>query len=303
MKDNIITVIGSLNYDIIFKQSKLAQKGETLTADSVTFSGGGKGANQAVQCARLGAQTYMVGAVGNDNFGDYLVQQLSNYGVNTEHIRKVSENTGLGVVNSLQDGTVVATISTGANYAIAREHIDEIDHLLEKSKIVILQMEIPVEVVEYAIDKAFMNGCFIILNAAPAKAISEKALSKVNCLVMNEPEASFYCNEVINDLKTAKEHCEKLHKKARDLIIITLGANGSLLFDGKNKIYIEPKKVEAVETTGAGDSYIGAFAYKLLQESEFVEAARFAALAGAFTVTKVGAQGSMPDTEEIMNFK
>jgi ribokinase len=299
MKENVITVIGSINYDIIFKQKRFAEKGETITADTVAFAGGGKGANQAVQCAKLGAETYMVAAVGNDNFGELLLSNLKKYGVNTDNVMTAESNTGLGVINALEDGTLVSTISTGANYKIDKKNIDEIEYLLEKSKIVILQLEIPTDVVEYAISKAQEHGCFIILNAAPAKEISDSALSKVNCLVVNEPEASFYSGETITDAETAINNCEKLFGKVKDLVIITLGENGSVIYDGKQKVHVPAKKVKAVESTGAGDSYIGAFAYKLLTGSQYSEAADFAASAGAFTVTKVGAQDSMPVLKDL----
>lgn len=299
MKENIITVIGSMNYDIIFKQSSFPQKGENVIADSVTFSSGGKGANQAAQCAKLGAKTYMVGSVGNDSFGEFLKDQLSLYGVNIENVNTTHLNTGLGVVNVISDGTLVATISTGANFTIDRRRIDELEYLLEKSKIVIMQLEIPIDVVEYAIEIASRHNCYIILNAAPAKEISDISLSKVNCLVLNEPEASFYTKERIFDENSAKENCESLLKKCKELVIITLGENGSLIYDGKKKTYIPPKKVNAIESTGAGDSYIGAFAVKMMESGDYIEAAKFATLAGAYTVTKIGAQSSMPVKGEI----
>jgi len=301
MKENIITVIGSINYDIIFKQKRFAQKGETITADTVSFAGGGKGANQAVQCAKLGAVTYLVGAIGNDNFGEVLLLNLKRFGVNVDNIMIGELNTGIGVVNALEDGTLVSTISTGANYTINKRNIDDIEHLLERSKIVILQMEIPTDVVEYAILKAHEHGCFIILNAAPAKNISGFALSKVNCFVVNELEASFYSGETITDLETANKYCERLFVKVKDLVIITLGENGSVVYDGKQKLHVPAKKVNAIESTGAGDSYLGAFAYKLLTDCKYSEAAEFAALAGAFTVTNVGAQDSMPTLKELLH--
>lgn len=299
MKENIITVIGSINYDIIFKQKRFAEKGETIAADTVSFAGGGKGANQAVQCAKLGAVTYLVGAIGNDNFGEFILGNLKKDSVNVDNVMVGESSTGIGVVNALEDGTLVSTIFEGANHIINNKNIDEIEHLLKRSKIVILQMEIPIDVVEYAILKAHEHGCFIILNAAPAKEISASALLKVNCLVVNEPEASFYCGETIIDLETAKKNCEILFSKVRDLVIVTLGENGSVIYDGKHKLYIPAKKVNAIESTGAGDSYIGAFAYKLLIGCEYLEAAEFAALAGAFTVTGIGAQDSMPTLKEL----
>ncbi|MHB1393854.1 MAG: ribokinase [Clostridia bacterium] len=303
MKENIITVIGSLNYDIIFKQKRLANLGETLTADSVTFAGGGKGANQAVQCAKLGARTYMVGTVGMDVFGECLFRELGKFNVNTDYIKSVMENTGIGVDNVLEDGTLIGTISTGANFTINKDQIDEADDLISRSKIIIVQMEIPIEVIEYTIDKARKHNCYIILNAAPAKEISDTALSKLDCLVVNEPEATFYSGEKVSDLESAKKNCEKLFEKVKGLVIITLGENGSLLYDGKTKIHVIAKKVNAIDSLGAGDSYIGAFAYKILECCGHVEAAKFAAVAGALTVTRVGAQSSMPTLKEILEFK
>jgi ribokinase len=298
-KDKIITVIGSLNFDFIFKQQRLAKIGETYTADHMTTTGGGKGANQAVQCAKLGAVTYLVGAVGRDVLGDQLVRDLERYGVNTDYVARTDETTGVGVVNALEDGTLMATISKGANYTITTARVDEIDQLLERTSIVILQLEIPVEVVEYAIHKAYAHGCYIILNAAPAAAISTEALAKVHCLVVNEPEAAFYCGTAIDDLESAMQHAPMLYGRIGELLIITLGKNGSLLYNGESMFHVKAAKVDAVETTGAGDSYIGAFACQLLKEQPVDEAARFASMAAGITVTKIGAQTAMPTTREL----
>lgn len=124
MEKKAVTVVGSINYDIFLKQKRLPVIGETFTADSVTFSGGGKGANQAVQCAKLGVETYMIGKVGDDSFGSELLANLNRYGVNTEFINRANTNTGLGVVNSLEDGHLISTISKGANYSVTCEDID-----------------------------------------------------------------------------------------------------------------------------------------------------------------------------------
>jgi len=299
MKKDIITVIGSLNYDIIFKQKRLAQKGETYTADSVSTAGGGKGANQAVQCAKLGVATYMIGAVGQDNFGDYLVDELRKYGVHTEYVARSTESTGLGVVNCMEDGTVMATISTGANYTLTTAEIDKVEELIASSKIMILQMEIPIDILEYVIEMGRKHECFIILNAAPAKDIDHTILSMVNCLIVNESEASFYCGVEINDLNSAQEHCEELFAKIKDVLIITLGENGSLVYDGNVQNFVAANKAHVVETTGAGDSYIGAFASKLLEGCNYIEAAKFGATVSAITVSGIGAQPSMPVLEQM----
>ncbi len=262
MQEQYISVIGSLNYDILMKQQRLPLKGETYTADSVTYEGGGKGANQAVQCAKLGVPAYMIGKVGRDNFGDILLDKLTTYGVRTDYLERSDRDTGLGIVHVLEDGSVYASIITGANDDIWFEDIDKNEAVIFGSKIIILQMEIPIPIVEYVIHKASERGVYVILNAAPAKAIDLEALKKASCLVVNETEASFYAGEEIFDEVTAIKHAGKLTALTEGLVIITLGKNGSLLCSGGQCVLVPAVKVEnVVETTGAGDSYIGAFAY------------------------------------------
>ena len=303
MKEKKAVIIGSLNYDIILKQKRLPKIGETFVADSITMCGGGKGANQAVQLSKLGGKAFMAGCVGNDKFGEELLSNLQKHNVNTDNV-KLSEknNTGMGIVNVFDDGKLIATITRGANYDITNSDIDKIKDEIINAKIIILQMEIPIEVIEYVINLASKHDVYIILNAAPACKIKEEVLSKVNCLVVNETEASFYLNKEINDVKSSIENCEELYGKIKDLLIITLGENGSLLYDGKEKLHIKARKAEVTETTGAGDSFIGAFAYKLLNDSSYQEAAEFASLVSSITVTKIGAQDSMPTYEEVKKF-
>lgn len=299
MKEKIITVIGSLNFDLIFKQRRLAAIGETYTAEHLSLAGGGKGANQAVQCAKLGVPTYLVGSVGNDDMGSQLLSELAQYGVNTDYVKRTAELTGVGVVNALEDGSLLATISRGANATLTKQRIDEIDALLKRSSIIILQLEVPIETVEYCIYRAREWGCYIILNAAPAALIAAGALAGVDCLVVNEPEASFYCNRRIDDLASAMKYGHDLYKQIGELLIITLGSKGSVLFSGGEPIAIEAKKVHSIETTGAGDSFIGALASQLLRGTDVVAAAEFATRAAAVTVTRIGAQSAMPTWEEL----
>ena len=303
MKEKKAVIIGSLNYDIILKQKRLPKIGETFVADSITMCGGGKGANQAVQLSKLGGKAFMAGCVGNDKFGEELLSNLQKHNVNTDNV-KLSEknNTGMGIVNVFDDGKLIATITRGANYDITNSDIDKIKNEIISAQIIILQMEIPIEVIAYVITLASKHDVYIILNAAPACKIKEEVLSKVNCLVVNETEASFYLNKEINDVKSSIENCEELYGKIKDLLIITLGENGSLLYDGKEKLHIKARKAEVTETTGAGDSFIGAFAYKLLNDSSYKEAAEFASLVSSITVTKIGAQDSMPTYEEVKKF-
>ena len=204
MKDKI-TVIGSLNYDIILKISRLPYKGETLPANDAAYSAGGKGANQAVQAAKLHTPTYMVGCVGTDAAADFLVSTAKQYGVNTDYIRKVPGSSGMGIINAIDDGSVFACIVRGANYEITKQDIDHAMPALKESKVCILQNEIPVEMIEYAIDKAKEAGCIVVLNAAPAIELEDEYLAKADILVVNEVEAAFYCKTEIDSIEKAKE--------------------------------------------------------------------------------------------------
>ena len=299
-KRDYICVIGSLNYDIIMKQKRMPFLGETYTADSITYSGGGKGANQAVQCAKLGIDTIMVGKVGRDSFGDTLGEKLRDYGVDCSCIGRSSSPTGVGVVHALEDGTVYASIITGANFDITAREIDGLDELVRNSRIIILQLEIPTNVVEHIIRKAKQYHVYTILNAAPAKELDREVLKLVDCLIVNETEASFYAGVDITDGEMVRAHADRLSQLTEGTVIVTLGSKGSMLLGKEETVSIEPVKVEHVtESTGAGDSYIGAFAYGKYKGMTDRRACCFAARAASVTVTKIGAQEAMPCLNEI----
>ena len=171
--DGKVVVIGSLNYDIILKTDRMPLKGETHNAESSQCCCGGKGGNQAVQCAKLGIPTYMAGHVGNDCYGDILIKGLKAYGVDTAYVRRTSAASGMGIVHTLRDGSVFATITKGANHTLKHKDVDEIAHLLDEHTVLILQMEIPVQVLEYAIQTAAGAGCTILFNMAPAMEFDE----------------------------------------------------------------------------------------------------------------------------------
>lgn len=298
-RDHII-VIGSLNYDIVFMQKRLPRRGETLTAESVAFCGGGKGANQAVQCAKLGIDTYLVGKVGHDTFGTFLVQEIERQGVDVRYVEPGTKNTGIASVNALLDGNVYSTISRGANYDITREDIDRAKTAMESSKILILQLEIPMDVVSYALDMAEACGLYVILNAAPAMPIDSGLLAKVDCLVVNEEEAGFYAGRKICDLRTAKESCNYLLDKVRECVVITLGAQGSVLCSrGGTREFPAIVNGSVVETTGAGDSYVGGFAYQRFFDKSPEEACLFASQVAGYTISGMGAQSAMPTLEQL----
>ena len=295
-----ITVIGSLNYDVILKIPRLPFKGETLTANGATFSAGGKGANQAVQAAKLKTPTYMVGCVGTDASADFLVCTAKQYGVNVDYIRKVPGSSGMGVINAVEDGSVYACIVRGANFEVTKEDVDNAMPILKESGVCILQNEIPVEIIAYAIDKAKEAGCTVVLNAAPAIELPEECLSKVDILVVNEVEAEFYCHEKIDSVEKAKTEIKKMAEKYNNNIIFTLGKDGAVAYENGTIEFIPAMKVDAIETTGAGDSYIGAVSHSIIEGKSLIEACKFATKCSAITVCRMGAQPSMPTLEEVM---
>ena len=289
-----ITVIGSLNYDVILKIPRLPFKGETLTANGAAFSAGGKGANQAVQAAKLKTPTYMVGCVGTDASADFLVNTAKEYGVNVDYIRKVPGSSGMGVINAVEDGSVYACIVRGANFEVTKEDVDNAMPILKESGVCILQNEIPVEIIAYAIDKAKEAGCIVVLNAAP-----EECLSKVDILVVNEVEAEFYCHEKIDSVEKAKTEIKKMAEKYNNNVIFTLGKDGAVAYENGTIEFIPAMKVDAIETTGAGDSYIGAVSHSIIEGKSLIEACKFATKCSAITVCRMGAQPSMPTLEDV----
>lgn len=298
MRDKII-VVGSLNYDIVLKVPKLPKEGETLPAKEAVFSAGGKGANQAVQAAKLGIETYMAGCVGNDAMGDFLLKTAQGYGLHTEYIRRTDGTSGMGVVNAIEDGSVFATIVRGANFEITEEDIDKIEPLLDDAGLMILQMEIPQDKNKYAIDMAKSHGCRVLLNAAPAVPIEEEYLRKCDILVVNEVEASYYAGKIIDTMEKAAEEAENMAKRLGNIVIITMGKDGAAVSNGDRTEEIPANVVDAVETTGAGDSFIGGIGYAVLNGMNIFEACRFATKCSAVTVCRMGAQDSMPTLQEL----
>ena len=306
MRDKIV-VIGSLNYDIILKLPHFPKTGENVLANEAAFSAGGKGANQAVQAAKLGVPTYMVGCVGKDSHGDELIASAKKYNLNTDHIRRVDEVTGMGVVNAIEDGSVFAGIVKGANFAMTTEDVDHAEDLLQTASIAIFQMEIPQDVNEYAIHKAKKCGAKVLLNAAPAAPVSEDTLKEVDILVVNEVEAGFYLGrDIVGEGMDTKAEglagARELHDRYGCNVIITLGSLGSVVCEGGESLFLPSKKVKAIETTGAGDSFIGGVAYSLMQGMSLKAACEFATCCSAITVCRLGAQDSMGTLEEVKAF-
>ena len=297
---NKVIVVGALNYDVCLKLKRLPEEGETNFADSVEYCSGGKGGNQAVQAAKLGVTTYMAGCIGDDTSGVFLRENMEKYGVHTDFLKTVHGSSGMSVAQSLYDGGIRASVVLGANKDITKEDIDDLSHSIEPGDILVFQLEIPVEITEYAISIAKERKAFIILNGAPAAAVTEETLKKVDLFIVNEVEASFYAGRPIKTTEDAVSEIKAMSERYGNICIFTLGKAGSVVYaDGKHEL-IPPRKVQAVESTGAGDSFIGGLCYALLSGMDIFSAAKFATCCSAKTVCKTGGQPAMPILSEVM---
>ncbi len=297
MSKRDILVVGSINVDLLLFQERLPLRGETLVADGMREEFGGKGANQAVQAARLDQSVIFLGAVGKDERGRASKRNLESQRIEC-HLQEVDRPTGLGVVSILVNGEVHATILRGANAEVTPEWIRENGELFERAGIVILQNEIPAEANEEAIRLARAAGARIIYNAAPARAVSPSLTQQCDYFIVNEEEAMFFLGERLATRSDIEDAIPRLHEYCSRLVV-TLGAEGSLLATESGTHFIPVVPVKALDTTGAGDAYVGAFASSLLAGASEVEAASIAAKVAGLATTGVGAQTSMPTIEDI----
>ena len=295
-----VIVIGSLNYDICMKQERLPEEGETYCADSVEYCSGGKGGNQAVQAAKLGLETYMAGCIGDDESGKFLKANMEKYGVHTDWLKTVHGQSGMSVATSLYDGGIRASIVHGANFQVTTEDIDGLANFLQPQDLVVFQLEIPVPIIEYAIRICKSKNCYVILNAAPAVEISYETRKQVDMFIVNEVEAAFYAKTEIPDEKHAMKEVSKMAQELENICIFTLGKAGSVVCKGERCEFVPSLKVHAVESTGAGDSFVGGICYGLIHHMDIFEAVRFATCCGAKTVEKTGGQPAMPYLDEVM---
>ncbi|KJR46445.1 Ribokinase [Desulfosporosinus sp. I2] len=293
-----IVVIGSLNMDLVVKAVRAPKRGETVMGEEIHFVPGGKGANQAVGLARLGAETTMIGAVGSDSFGEELLKALQKDGVNTSSVRVLdSEATGVASI-LLAEGDNSIVVVPGANAKCLPEDLDRYEGEIAEADLVLLQLEIPLETVEYAIKLARKHGKIVMLNPAPAQSLSEDLLSKVDYLTPNRSELASLTR--LSEESTIAKGIERLLEVGVSCCVTTLGAEGVALMEkGGNLLKVSGHEVPVVDTTGAGDAFNAGLAYALAQKKSIREATEFAVQVSALAVTKFGAQGGMPTLAEV----
>lgn len=287
-----ISVVGSINMDQTVMAPKIPLKGETVQGISLNYVPGGKGANQAVAMARLGANVEMFGCVGDDANGSALIDNLSANGVKTDNILKISDvPTGLAVITVGDDDNTIVVIG-GANNCVDCAYIDSIKDELLRSDYVVLQHEIPTETVDYVLDICDKNGIKTVLNPAPARKLSSETLQKATWLTPNVHEAKVLFGDDLSIEDALKLYSGK--------IVITLGENGVAMSQKDGSIVrVRARKTNVVDTTGAGDTLNGAFCVMLAENKDSEYALNFANVAASLSVEKLGAQSGMPTREDV----
>lgn len=297
-----IVVVGSLNMDLVVRVNQMPVPGETVSGGDLNMICGGKGANQAVAAGRIAGEAAMIGRVGNDGFGERLLDSLKASHVNTDHVCKGETVTGTAVILVDEHGENSIVISPGENGKVTIDDLEKADAILREARFVLAQFELPVNVVEALIQKVAHLPAKLILNPAPFRAISQELLSKVDFLIPNEIEAEKLTGIKIDNVENAKKAAQVLLDWGVQQVIITMGANGALLADLKGIHLIPAYLVSPVDTTAAGDTFIGGFAAALTRNFSLEDAIKYGNAAAAIAVTRFGAQISIPTREEVDQF-
>lgn len=298
-----ICVIGSLNMDLVVNVDNMPKKGQTIIGNSFKEVPGGKGANQAVAIAKLNGSVKMVGKVGNDGFGQTLINALDKDNVNTDYIKTDDISTGVALITVDKNAENSIVVAPGANYKLKEEDIDECIDAIKTSDIVVVQLETPINTIKYALKKAKELGKYTILNPAPAVKLEDEIIKNVDLLTPNETELEILSGVKINNEDDIQIASKVMIEKGVKELIVTLGSKGSLYINKENYKFKKAYKVDAIDTTAAGDSYTGALAVALSQDKNIEEAMDFASKVGALCVMKEGAQISLPTLKDVENFK
>ncbi len=298
-----ITVVGSLNMDLVVRAPRMPVPGETLIGSDFRVIPGGKGANQAVAAARLGAQVTMIGRVGNDDFGRAQQRSLAQEGIDVTHVSvDPEEATGIALITLDATGQNSIILAPGANMRLTVAHLEAAGQAIVNADILICQLESPLEAVTRAVELAHANGARVILNPAPARPLDAALLRLVDYLIPNESEATLLTDIQVADLSSAKEAAINLRERGVNTVILTLGERGALLANDREITHQAGYLVKVVDTTAAGDAFVGGFAVALAEGRPLSDAVRFANAAGALAVTKLGAQPSLPTRQEVEQF-
>jgi ribokinase len=295
-----VFVLGSINQDFVLKVERRPQPGETVTNAELSTHNGGKGANQAAAAALLGAAVTILGRVGDDEFGEPLARALEEKGIDTDLVERASgASTGAAFITVTPDGENAITVAPGANRSLAPEDVDAAADAIGDARVLVAQMEIPVESVLRAVEIAAERGTRALVNLAPTFEVPRGLLEKLDPLVVNEHEAAFLLGSAVERVDGALSAAPKLLSLGPRSAVITVGEGGAVFASGDSTGHLPAPEVDVVDTTGAGDAFAGALATQLARGARLEEAVAYAVRAGAAAVTREGAQGALPTPEVV----
>jgi len=305
MKKARIVVVGSSNTDMVVKSRRIPAPGETVVGGEFLVAAGGKGANQAVAAARLGAEVQFISRVGADAFGDQAIAGYRRDGINTDLIARDPDNaTGVALILIDEAGENAISVASGANHAMSLEDIDRAATAIRGADVLVMQLELPLNIVARAAEIAAQAGVPVILDPAPApeEPLPATLLRNITCIKPNVAEAEGLTGIHVADESAAREAASALLGMGPSCAIITMGADGALLADESGVVRVHATPVAALDTTAAGDAFSGALAFGWGAGLQRAEAVRLASSAGAFAATRMGAQPSLPSRSELEAF-
>jgi len=294
-----IAVFGSLNMDLVVRVPRVPDAGETLQAHSFMTNLGGKGANQAVACARQGAAVAMVGRVGDDAFGLALKNSLHGDAIETRHVATAPASTGVALIMVDDSAQNRISLIPGANAFVDEEDVARLRDDLATARLLLLQLEVPMDAVLKAATLARAKGCSVVLNPAPAQALPEAMWAIVDMLVLNETEAALLCGFAVDGIASAARAAEALRLRGPRDVILTMGGEGVVACDASGCRHFAALKVDAVDTTAAGDTFIGALCAARARGETMDVGIALGIQAAALCVTRAGAQASIPHRSEL----
>jgi ribokinase len=290
-----ITVVGSINMDLIVRAPWIPKPGETIIGSDFQTAPGGKGANQSVAAARLGGSVTHVGRLGADAFGDQLLDSMGGAGVDCGTIiRDKDEPTGVALIVVDDQGENSIVVSSGANMKLTPGDVELVGDVIAGSDILVLQLEVPLETVVRSAQIAQENGVTVVLNPAPARELPDELLAAVDILIPNESEIELLSGVPASEDSQSKAAVDMLLELGVRQVILTRGARGALVADGNQVESVPAFQVRAVDTTAAGDAFVGGFSVALGEGRPVIDAVRWGNAAGALAATKLGAQPSLP---------
>jgi ribokinase len=296
-----IVVVGSTNTDMVVRSDHLPAPGETILGGKFLMNQGGKGANQAVAASRLGGEVLFISRIGDDIFGKQAIQNLKNEGIDIRFVSVDPENpSGVALITVDKKSENCIVVAPGSNMNLKPEEIKKAMHQIEMAKIVLLQLEIPIDTVEFVIQIAKRNKQKVILNPAPATELNPALLKGITIITPNETEAEILTGIPVKNAGSAKKAAGVLHSYGIDNVLITMGARGTYIFTNKYSEMIPAPKVNPVDTTAAGDTFNGALAVAVSEDMDILNAVQFANQAAAISVTRFGAQASTPYRSELL---